>query len=44
MTKEFSDKEREALQHRIKAKKAKRNEKNKNKNKNKKVLLMVKLF
>ncbi|MGO3299042.1 MAG: transglycosylase domain-containing protein [Pseudolactococcus laudensis] len=36
MTKEFSDKEREALQHRIKAKKAKRNEKNKNKNKNKK--------
>ncbi|MDN6082251.1 MAG: penicillin-binding protein, partial [Lactococcus raffinolactis] len=29
MTKEFSDKEREALQHRIKAKKAKRHEKNK---------------
>lgn len=36
MTREFSDKEREALQHRIEAKKAKRNEKNKNKNKNKK--------
>ena len=33
MTREFSDKEREALQHRIEAKKAKRNEKNKNKNK-----------
>ena len=34
MTREFSDKEREALQHRIEAKKAKRNQKNKNKNKN----------
>ena len=36
MTKEFSDKEREALQHRIAAKKAKRQEKNKNKKKKKK--------
>ena len=34
MTREFSDKEREALQHRIEAKKAKRNEKNKGNHEN----------